>query len=68
MSEDRCPTCEDRCPTCGRLLPGHGVRRGVKPIVHGTNAGYQQHRRKGEEPCDKCRRAHASYVKRWRKR
>lgn len=27
----------------------------------GTNAGYQRHKRAGEEPCEECRKAHAEY-------
>jgi hypothetical protein len=28
---------------------------------HGTNSGYQQHYRAGEEPCADCREAHRAY-------
>lgn len=28
----------------------------------GTNAGYEAHRRRGEDPCDQCRDAHNTYM------
>ena len=31
----------------------------VQPISHGTNAGYEAHRRREEMPCDECRAAHS---------
>jgi hypothetical protein len=31
----------------------------VKPIPHGTNAGYEAHRRREETPCAECRAAHS---------
>jgi hypothetical protein len=30
-----------------------------KPIEHGTVAGYHQHKRRREEPCESCRRANS---------
>lgn len=30
-----------------------------KPIEHGTVAGYHQHKRRNEEPCESCRRANS---------
>lgn len=35
-----------------------GSRR--KPITHGTDKGYQAHRRRGEVPCQACCDAHAA--------
>lgn len=29
---------------------------------HGTNAGYQQHRREGEDACPACLNAHSAYA------
>lgn len=34
-----------------------------KPIRHGTPAGYQQHIRRGIEPCTECRKAHNETTK-----
>lgn len=34
-------------------------RRRTRPIVHGTEAGYQRHRRHGETACAACKRANA---------
>lgn len=38
-------------------------RRGRPPteIIHGTNAGYRAHLRRGETPCDDCYAAHRQY-------
>lgn len=35
----------------------------LKPIKHGTNAGYFGHRRRDQEACDECKAAHAAYTK-----
>ena len=32
-----------------------------QPINHGTNGGYHTHRRRGQQPCDACSRAHIRY-------
>jgi Transcription factor WhiB len=40
--------------------PRHGPK--PRPINHGTNGGYTTHRRRGEQPCDRCRDAHARYA------
>lgn len=32
-----------------------------QPINHGTNGGYHAHRRRGQQPCDACSRAHIRY-------
>lgn len=34
------------------------ARAGRPPAACGTDAGYQRHRRDGEQPCDECREAH----------
>ena len=34
-----------------------------QPINHGTNGGYHAHRRRGQQPCDACSRAHIRYVR-----
>lgn len=58
------------CDLCGKTFPtelqvgrhkGGAHMRTVKlmPIPHGTNQGYQAHRRRGEQPCRKCVEAHA---------
>lgn len=33
----------------------------VHPVVHGTNAGFTQHLKAGQEPCDPCLTARATY-------
>ncbi len=39
-----------------------GVRRKAPTnIDHGTDAGYNAHRYRGEQPCQWCREAHAAY-------
>lgn len=35
-------------------------------ILHGEQGGYQAHRRRGEEACDECKRAHREYMRRYR--
>jgi len=37
-------------------------------VTCGTNGGYQQHRKHGEEACQPCKDANAAYVKEWRSR
>lgn len=32
-----------------------------KPINHGTEGGYNQHRRRGEDACDDCKKAKSDY-------
>ena len=41
------------------MRPKKSTQRGPKrgPINHGTEAGYQQHRRRDETPCNSCREA-----------
>jgi hypothetical protein len=34
----------------------------------GTYAGWNEHQRNGEHHCDRCKRAHADYVREWRLR
>jgi hypothetical protein len=34
--------------------------RARKPIAHGTNRGYQAHRRRLDDPCDACIKAHTA--------
>lgn len=33
---------------------------------HGTNAGYERHRRTGTPACDPCKAAHSANNRRWR--
>ena len=33
---------------------------------HGTPAGYQAHKRRGDQTCEACRRAHRQYMQAWR--
>lgn len=56
-----------RCDECGSQfktafsLHGHtggAHRRALVPIRHGTQWGYEQHIRRGVEPCSACRAAH----------
>jgi hypothetical protein len=37
----------------------HGLGRKERPIEHGTDGGYQAHRRRKEDPCDDCKAGHA---------
>jgi hypothetical protein len=39
-----------------------------RPMRHGTSAGYEQHRRRKEPPCDACKEAHAQASRGWRNR
>jgi WhiB family redox-sensing transcriptional regulator len=36
--------------------------------VCGTTGGYRRHRRLGEDPCQRCRDAHAAYGRQWKRR
>lgn len=38
-----------------------GQPRAPRPINHGSTSGYATHLKRGEVPCDSCRRAHAAY-------
>lgn len=38
----------------------------VKPIHHGTYGGYQQHLKRGVQPCEECREARNTYVRSYR--
>jgi hypothetical protein len=41
--------------------------RTLKPIkTHGTDSGYQAHKRRGEDPCPACRAARNAYMVRYR--
>lgn len=44
------------------------VEHRPRPIVHGTAAGYQAHRRRGETPCSECRAAHSEAGRMYRGR
>jgi len=55
---------DEACKWNGELLPLEPVDRGYnmeKEFVHGTTAGYQTHRRRGQVPCDECREAQSAY-------
>jgi hypothetical protein len=39
------------------------VSRPLAPFVHGTYAGWQKHRKRGETPCTACRDAAAQYMR-----
>lgn len=60
------------CPTCGKefeseaRLNGHigGAHRALKPVKHGTVAGYLAERRRGLQTCRSCRRAWRIYYQR----
>lgn len=48
----------------GGLTPAQraGLHRMLqRPIAHGTPAGRNAHRRRGENPCDECKRGRADY-------
>jgi hypothetical protein len=51
-----------------QLIVAIGLKRNSggrkrKPINHGTLAGYQQHRYRGETACDKCKAGLAEYAR-----
>jgi hypothetical protein len=50
--------CSDRC---------RYIAVGQHPITHGTEGGYQTHKRRGEQACDSCKAA-ANRAKRERER
>lgn len=37
-------------------------------VYHGTDAGYEHHRRRGTTPCQACKEAHSKAVHAWRSR
>ena len=39
-----------------------------RPMRHGTAQGYEQHRRRKEQPCDACKEAHSRAARGWRNR
>lgn len=49
-----------------RYKPRPPQPRTPQPIEHGTDRGYQAHRRLQTEPCDACRMARADYIKAFR--
>lgn len=57
---------------CGAVVkPGRTWKAGhnmaqMRPIKHGTAAGYYQHRRRGLTPCEGCKTAHARSQAAWR--
>lgn len=53
-----------------RLLmnPTPGALRRQKPIKHGSRKGYNQHRHRGEDPCDACRAGNAEEASKYRAR
>ena len=38
------------------------------PIVHGTYAGWNQHQKRGEQPCSACKDASTQYMRDYRAR
>lgn len=59
----------DRCVSCGRTPMAAGLRcepcyfRVARPNVrgHGTQRGYDTHRKRNETPCSDCLEARSSY-------
>ena len=45
----------------GRERRAHKAVRTQRLIKHGTNSGYAVHRKRGEEPCDDCKKARNVY-------
>jgi hypothetical protein len=43
----------------GETLKVRKLNKGPQPIKHGTDGGYTAHRRRGEDACSECKRAHA---------
>jgi hypothetical protein len=39
----------------------------TNPREHGTDRGFEQHRRRGEPACDPCKKAHSVRVTEWRR-
>lgn len=55
---------DELCNWDGELLPLGPMDRGFnmeKEFVHGTTAGYQTHRRRGQIPCDECKAAQTAF-------
>lgn len=50
-----------------RTVRVNARRRRRKEIEHGTVAGYQAHRKRGQEACEFCKGALAEYSRRYRK-
>jgi hypothetical protein len=46
-------------------IEGRWDPRYLKPCP--SEAAYRRHRRRGEEACDSCKRAHADYVYAWKR-
>lgn len=45
-----------------RTYPGEVLLPKRFPVECGTESGYTTHRRKGEEPCNRCKSAHVAAV------
>ena len=62
----RCTECDVSFIVIVRLAstiePRLGGDGGPKPIEHGTERGYQQHRRRGDTGCQPCLTAHNAYT------
>lgn len=50
----------ERQAAARRAVAAREARRKLKPIDHGTNAGWQAHYRRKENPCEPCRAAHVA--------
>ena len=76
FAESICADCPVRsaCDQYAKATrPSHGIWAGrfrneknfitttVRASAHGTNAGFEAHRRRGELPCGPCHRAHQLY-------
>lgn len=58
--------CPNRCYLDGRCnCPKDEYQRStpMTVVAHGTNAGYQRHRRRGDQACQPCREAHSAYAR-----
>lgn len=57
--------CKSLNPPFGARSRPHMARR--KPTrEHGSDAGYQRHVKRGEVPCDECKRARAAKMREYR--
>lgn len=65
-----CRPCKAEWQVLVHMLPtnqrsGVGIARAPE-VRCGSDSGYRQHRRKGEEACEECKAAHARRVAGWK--
>lgn len=72
----RCRTCDNTeqacalhggcCPACTHTFGDEEPHRPATPFPHGTERGYERHRKRRTFGCEACRRAHAAHISRKR--